>query len=105
MNNVKLAAIKAQEPDYFVYTDRWGTHFTDDKNEFYDSVGIESWAGLYAAPVQQVSVTDGLELIKRMQVCLSLDDTEWGYSAPEKYKLLADIKSYVLTAALAELPQ
>ena len=52
-------------------------------------------------PVQQVSVPDGLELIKRMQVCLSLDDTEWGLSAPEKYKLLGDIKSYVLAAPAA----
>lgn len=54
-----------------------------------------------AAPVQQVSVQGGLELIKRMQVCLSLDDTEWGLSAPEKYKLLGDIKSYVLAAPAA----
>ena len=56
---------------------------------------------LNAAPAQQVSVPDGLELIKRMQVCLSLDDTEWGLSAPEKYKLLGDIKSYVLAAPAA----
>lgn len=62
---------------------------------------IDEIAHLNAAPVQQVSVPDGLELIKRMQVCLSLDDTEWGLSAPEKYKLLGDIKSYVLAAPAA----
>ena len=60
--------------------------------------GADEVARLNATPVQQVSVPDGLELIKRMQVCLSLDDTEWGLSAPEKYKLLGDIKSYVLAA-------
>ena len=32
-------------------------------------------------------------LLRRVQVSLSLDDTEWGYSATEKYTLLADIKA------------
>lgn len=31
-------------------------------------------------------------LLLRVQVSLSLDDTEWGYSGAEKYKLLADIR-------------
>jgi hypothetical protein len=33
------------------------------------------------------------ELLLRVQVSLSLDDTEWGYSGAEKYKLLADIRA------------
>ena len=32
-------------------------------------------------------------LLMRVQVSLSLDDTEWGYSGAEKYKLLADIRA------------
>lgn len=32
-------------------------------------------------------------LLLRVQVSLSLDDTEWGYSGAEKYKLLADIRT------------
>lgn len=32
-------------------------------------------------------------LLLRVQVSLSLDDTEWGYSGAEKYKLLADIRA------------
>ena len=37
---------------------------------------------------------DELEvLLLRVQVSLSLDDTEWGYSGAEKYKLLADIRA------------
>lgn len=32
-------------------------------------------------------------LLMRVQVSISLDDTEWGYSGAEKYKLLADIRA------------
>ena len=32
-------------------------------------------------------------LLLRVQVSLSLDDTEWGYSGAEKYKLLSDIRA------------
>ena len=32
-------------------------------------------------------------LLLRVQVSLSLDDTEWGYGGAEKYKLLADIRA------------
>lgn len=32
-------------------------------------------------------------LLLRVQVSLSLDETEWGYSGAEKYKLLADIRA------------
>lgn len=34
-----------------------------------------------------------VELLSRVQVSLSLDDTEWGYSETEKYTLLADIRA------------
>lgn len=45
-----------------------------------------------AAPAADaVSELEGLLL--RVQVSLSLDDTEWGYSGAEKYKLLADIRA------------
>ena len=33
------------------------------------------------------------ELLMRVQVSMSLDDTEWGYSGAEKYKLLTDIRA------------
>ena len=43
---------------------------------------------------QQVKRICELEgLLLRVQVSLSLDDTEWGYSGAEKYKLLADIRA------------
>lgn len=83
--------------DYGVYIDE----FADEAAAIYNAA-LDAVARLNAAPVQWVSVQGGLELIKRMQVCLSLDDTEWGLSAPEKYKLLGDIKSYVLAANSAE---
>ena len=118
MTNIKLAALKAQG---VVMPERWNVprpmwkdarqpygnplnHADIEAAEKFN-LALDEVARLNSAPVQRVSVQGGLELIKRMQVCLSLDDTEWGYSAPEKYKLLADIKSYVLTAALADLPQ
>ena len=37
-------------------------------------------------------------LLQRVQVAMSLDDTEWGYSGTEKYTLLADIKAALSTA-------
>lgn len=40
---------------------------------------------------QRIGEMEGLLL--RVQVSLSLDDTEWGYSGAEKYKLLADIRA------------
>ena len=40
---------------------------------------------------QRIGELEGLLL--RVQVSLSLDDTEWGYSGAEKYKLLADIRA------------
>lgn len=43
---------------------------------------------------QRIGELEGLLL--RVQVSLSLDDTEWGYSGAEKYKLLADIRTAIL---------
>ena len=40
---------------------------------------------------QRIGELEGL--LPRVQVSLSLDDTEWGYSGAEKYKLLADIRA------------
>lgn len=40
---------------------------------------------------QRIGELEGL--LMRVQVSLSLDDTEWGYSGAEKYKLLADIRT------------
>ena len=40
---------------------------------------------------QRIGELEGLLL--HVQVSLSLDDTEWGYSGAEKYKLLADIRA------------
>lgn len=40
---------------------------------------------------QRIGELEGL--LDRVKVSLSLDETEWGYSAPEKYKLLADIRA------------
>jgi len=40
---------------------------------------------------QRIGELEGLLL--RVQVSLSLGDTEWGYSGAEKYKLLADIRA------------
>ena len=40
---------------------------------------------------QRIGELEGL--LMRVQVSLSLDDTEWGYSGAEKYKLLADIRA------------
>ena len=40
---------------------------------------------------QRIGELEGLLL--RVQVSLSLDDTEWGYSGAEKYKLLSDIRA------------
>ena len=40
---------------------------------------------------QRIGELEGLLL--RVQVSLSLDDTEWGYSGAEKYQLLADIRT------------
>ena len=37
-------------------------------------------------------------LLQRVQVAMSLDDAEWGYSGTEKYTLLADIKAALSTA-------
>lgn len=37
-------------------------------------------------------------LLQRVQVSMSLDDTEWGYSGTEKYTLLADIRAALSTA-------
>ena len=45
----------------------------------------------YDQQAQQIGELEGLLL--RVQVSLSLDDTEWGYSGAEKYKLLADIRA------------
>jgi len=36
------------KPIAWMYTDRWGTHFTEDENEILDGVGIESWTPLLA---------------------------------------------------------
>ena len=36
-------------------------------------------------------------LLLRVKVSLNLDDTEWGYSDTEKYKLLADIRAALST--------
>ena len=44
---------------------------------------------------QRIGELEGLLL--RVQVSLSLDDTEWGYSGAEKYKLLADIRAALST--------
>ena len=38
------------KPIAWMYTDRWGTHFTEDENEILDGVGIESWTPLLAEP-------------------------------------------------------
>ena len=45
---------------------------------------------------QQAARIKELEkLLVRTRVCLSLDDTEWGHTATEKYALLADIRASV----------
>ena len=45
---------------------------------------------------QQAARIKELEkLLVRTRVCLSLDDTEWGHTATEKYTLLADIRASV----------
>ena len=46
------AALKAaqSEPVAWVFTDAWGTHYTDDKREWFDAVGIESVTPLYSTP-------------------------------------------------------
>jgi len=50
--------------------------------------------GLRGEADQQAQRIGELErLLLRVQVSLSLDDTEWGYSGAEKYKLLADIRA------------
>ena len=36
------------KPIAWMYTDRWGTHFTEDENEILDGVGIESVTPLLA---------------------------------------------------------
>lgn len=47
--------------------------------------------------VDQQEIKRLSELLHRVQVSLSLDDTEWGYSATGKYRLLADIKAALST--------
>ena len=37
-----------EEPVAWMFSDSWGTHYTDDKREWYDAVGIESVTPLYA---------------------------------------------------------
>jgi hypothetical protein len=41
-------------------------------------------------------------LLMRVQVSMSLDDTEWGYSGAEKYKLLTDIRAALASGKEAD---
>jgi len=52
---------------------------------------IDGLRGEADQQAQRIGELEGLLL--RVQVSLSLDDTEWGYSGAEKYKLLADIRA------------
>ena len=45
-----LSQREAQEPVAFLYTDAYGTHYTEDQNDIWNSNGIESWRPLYTAP-------------------------------------------------------
>ena len=49
----KRIAQREQVPVAFMYTDSGGEHYTDDRNEIWNGVGIESWTPLYAAPAPQ----------------------------------------------------
>lgn len=48
------------------------------------------------------TVTIRRELLERMQLSLSLDDTEWGHSAAEKYSLLSNIKAILAAPVQGE---
>lgn len=41
---------KGREPIGWLYTDAYGTHYTDEKREWYDAVGIEEVIPLYTHP-------------------------------------------------------
>ena len=57
-------------------------------------LGDDAAVSVIAERDQQAQRIGELEgLLLRVQVSLSLDDTEWGYSGAEKYKLLADIRA------------
>jgi len=88
------------------YEDSGGALYTAKLLEIMevDSVGCEPLCrlsdaqaiidGLRGEADQQAQRIGELEgLLLRVQVSLSLDDTEWGYSGAEKYKLLADIRA------------
>jgi hypothetical protein len=38
---------KVRKPIAWRYTDSWGTHFTEDHRDVYDSPGVETWTALY----------------------------------------------------------
>jgi hypothetical protein len=41
---------KLGEPVAWMFTNAWGTHYTDDKRDWLDAIGIESVTPLYALP-------------------------------------------------------
>lgn len=46
------------EPVAWMFTDSWGTHFTEDKRDWYDTVGIESVTPLYTHPTTERRVPE-----------------------------------------------
>lgn len=95
------------------YIDRLGEMLDEERSELSDAQAIidglrgevaqlqsmlatVSKAGLRVRTErdQQAQRIGDLEgLLLRVQVSLSLDDTEWGYNGAEKYKLLSDIRA------------
>ena len=51
-------AVGGDEPVAWMYTDRFGTHFTDEKDEWEIAEGIESVQPLYARPQASAAVPD-----------------------------------------------
>ena len=49
----QLAELKKQEPVAWCFVQNGFTHYTDDKRDWYDAVGVEEVTPLYAAPVVQ----------------------------------------------------
>jgi len=46
-----LAKLREQKPVAWMYRDAWGTHFTDDRWDVLDALGVEDVTGLYALPI------------------------------------------------------
>ena len=65
-------AVGGDEPVAWMYTDRFGTHFTDEKDEWEIAEGIESVQPLYARPQASAAVPDAV-MAERHRIYAALE--------------------------------